>query len=95
MRDYKKLLEAGNAAQLEKLKVNSHKQGWDNIPFEDSFNGLVDEVKELREAFENKPTTETYRDGLLAIRNKAADVANYAHMIIYRCNSFLAEEEKW
>lgn len=93
MRDYEKLLKAGANAQLEKLKANDHKQGWDDISFEEAFNGLVDEVKELRDAFGDKPTAETYKDGIKAIRHEAADIANYAHMIIYRCDLFLEESK--
>lgn len=72
-RDYDALLAAGNRAQLEKLREKEHKGPFDGA-FIELGSLLYIEALELLEAIrENKPTE---------IRREAADVANYAHMII-------------
>jgi len=80
MRDYNKLLEAGNKAQLEKLKENEHKEDWESMPFEYKCIRLHEEHHE-------------FTDELIAInrdyakiRHEAADIANFAHMIILACD---------
>jgi NTP pyrophosphatase (non-canonical NTP hydrolase) len=83
MRDYKALLEAGNKAQLEKLKQNEHKKDFESVTFEYAYNRLVEEMIELKEAFS---VQEVNNEGFKNIRQEAADVANFAHMIIYRCD---------
>ncbi len=82
-RDYDKLLKAGNAAQLEKLKENEHKQGWDDMNIDYAVDRIVEEVEELiRE-----------RD-VQCIRREAADIANFCHMIILRCDRIIQLEKE-
>ncbi len=81
-RNYSALLYAGNRAQLEKLNQNGHKGGWDE-PIESLFKKLRTETYEL--AHEIHLVGPEYRDPG-AIRHEAADVANYAHMIIQKCD---------
>ena len=89
MRDYDTLTAAGIKAQFEKLRENEHKTDWKDLSFEYLFNRVVDEVKELREAFEEPEVNEA---GFKAIRNEAADVANFAHMIILKCDQKMKGE---
>jgi len=87
-RDYEALFKAGNTAQLEKLKENEDKPGWDNITFVTTFTGLLEEVKELIAEVKGDISDEGYEK----IRREAADVANFAHMIILRCDVILDKE---
>jgi len=84
MRDYKTLLKAGKAAQVEKLDENPDKPGFDNIDLDWAYKRLKDETHELK--------VELYgvkiRDHE-SIRKEAADIANFATMIIYKCDQLL------
>lgn len=73
-RDYSNLLQSGVSAQLEKLLENDHKEGFDSIPLAHLYQLLCVEVSELWEAMISADNTEIVRE--------AADVANFAHMII-------------
>ena len=87
-RDYKALLDAGNKAQLEKLEQNGHKKGFDNLKLPYAFKRLVMEIDEL---------TKEYCNVVLdfqAIRHEAADVANFAHMIILATDKELENNER-
>jgi NTP pyrophosphatase (non-canonical NTP hydrolase) len=86
LRDHKKLFEAGNAAQLEKILRDSHKGDWQELSIEDLYLNLSQEWVELVEAV----TTGGFAD----IRQEAADIANYAHMIIEACDSVLEVEKQ-
>ena len=88
MRDIEALLTAGNKAQREKLEKYNYKPSFENISFVDSFNGLVDEVKELAEAFQSPDVN---KQGYKNIRHEAADVANFAHMIILACDKEISK----
>ena len=76
-----RLLEAGNAAQLEKLAQYSEKTGMMNMPAVLAAEKLGIEITELAKAMEDGDPNK--------IRLEAADVANYAHMIIRRCDNLL------
>lgn len=69
-RDHERLLEAGNRAQLEKLNRDTHKGSFPRS-IEEITERLLDEVDELLRAVEPKE-----------IRSEAADIANFAHMLI-------------
>ena len=68
---------------MEKLLANGYKQGFDNIDFKYAFKRLKEEIKELEEEMiclnQGLNNYET-------IRHEAADVANFAHMIIMGCD---------
>ena len=81
MRNYKALIKSGTTAQIEKLKANEHKKGFDNIPLHYAVERLKDEMRELEIEFTGSVSLD-YDD----IRSEAADVANFAHMIIHRCD---------
>jgi len=85
MRDYTALFEAGNKAQLEKLELNGHKEEFDSMNVGYLFSELLDEVDELKEELE-KPICK-----IKAIRHEAADIANFAHMIILACDKELTK----
>ena len=85
-RDYDALLKAGNQAQIEKLKKNEHKKGFDNIGFTYGFIRLTEELKELEEELIClKHGLNNYE----TLRSEAADIANFAHMIILACDKEL------
>jgi NTP pyrophosphatase (non-canonical NTP hydrolase) len=80
-RNYDELLNSGIKAQKEKLEANSHKRGFDKLSIEYAFGRLQDEFLELfEEMYEKK------QRNLSNIRKEAADVANFAHMIILACD---------
>ncbi len=80
MRDLEALLKAGNAAQMEKLQENTYKRGSDDINTFYALRRLSEEVKELEDEFWLKE--KDYKK----IRREAADVANFAHMLIVACD---------
>lgn len=80
MRNYARLLNAGNKAQLEKLEMNEHKPGLDEISMTEAVNGIREEYLELLAAY---PDDIKYnKKDLQHIRHEAADLANYCHMLI-------------
>lgn len=83
-RDYKALLEAGNKAQLEKLNLskNEDKEGFEDLPVGMLTNRINDELEEL---YDEMPLPRNY----VKIRHEAADIANFAHMIILACDKEL------
>jgi len=87
-RDYNLLLKEGRKAQIEKLKENDHKCGFDTERVEILFQKLIVETLELR--------VEVYalKRDWKKIRREAADVANFAFMIILKCVQMLYREKK-
>ena len=86
MRNNNKLLAAGNAAQIEKLNLYSHKPGFDlaiKNSFKDLDRLLKNECVEL-----DMEINGVFSDDMdiKAIRLEAADVANFAHFIIMKCD---------
>ncbi len=90
MRNYKELLKAGNAAQLEKLKENKHKDGFDNIDIYYAYKRLIEEKIELGDELYQPLGRKDFLD-YQKIKNEAADVANFAHMIILKCKKELSK----
>ena len=78
-RDYKNLLQEGHKAQVEKLRENDHKSGFDTEGMDVLFHKLTIEMRELYdEIFCDTPDYNK-------IRREAADVMNFAAMIILNC----------
>lgn len=95
MRNYEELLKAGNAAQLEKLKQNEHKSGFDDMPIQDSIKGIEAEAFELYEIFySGKKPSELSKKELQKMRHEAADIANYCHMLILKIDKEIENEDK-
>ena len=97
-RDYEKLISAGNKAQLEKLKLpeNQHKRGFDDIDIHYAVKRITEEINELvKETFKIQEKTGYLitipidEMDIEAVRKEAADVANFAHMIILKCDQEL------
>ncbi len=94
-RDYTALIEAGNAAVMEKLLENGHKPGFDNLDLYEEFENLQDECTELfLELFkmdgERIPEESLdYRSG----RREAADVAAHAMMMVKAFDDKIKEAE--
>jgi len=87
-RDYKFLLQEGLKAQVEKLRENDHKCGFDTEQLQILFNKLLREVEELHAEIFTLP-----RD-YKKIRREAADVANFAFMIILKCVQLMRQKRK-
>lgn len=85
-RNYRKLLKSGNKAQLEKLKKYKHKSGFDAVSVDAAFNGIVEEFEELSIEVRHRDRSGFKSRSMDKIREEAADVANYAHMIILACD---------
>lgn len=83
-RDYHELLDAGNAAQMEKLRANEHKGSLDTMKPEVALGLILDKWAELRIEIRRENVPEVMR--LEGIRGKAAGIANFAHMIILSCD---------
>lgn len=79
-RDYDSLFEAGTAAQLEKLRENEHKTGWENLSLKEIWDIIYEEYNEL-EAELIAPEWDYKK-----IRREAADLANGCHFLILKCN---------
>jgi len=90
MRNYEELIQSANKAMMEKLLENEHKPSWKDINLKDLFSFLFFEMEELNtEVFYNSDVP-----GRAArIRREAADVANYAAMIIELCDEMIAQLE--
>jgi cell division protein ZapA (FtsZ GTPase activity inhibitor) len=81
-RDYIGLINAGVTAQIEKLKDNEHKKGFEDVDIMYAFGRIMQEVKELEHEI-------VFTENISAIRSKAADIANFCHMLIYRSDQEL------
>lgn len=81
---YDKLLNAGNKAQLERLEEKEKQgyTGWDDI----SLYYAIDKINSNLSKMRNATHKET--------RKAAANIANFAHMIIYQCDSEIRKVEK-
>lgn len=82
------LVISATAAMLEKLFENDHKGTFDAMGIDTLFHLMEDEVKELSDELCKMPLDATQ---LGKIRREAADVANFAAMIIYRCDKLIEE----
>ncbi len=81
-KEYKNLIADGNKAQLERLKANSHKKGFDDIEIEYALDSIRKKTEELQVALS------CYNSEVM--RDKAADIANFAHMVILKCDKLTA-----
>lgn len=90
-RDYDLLLKAGNKAQMEKLTLHrcKIKGAWDCITLNELNELLKKEYKELQDEFKHYIITDYEDDQYKRIRSEAADVSNFAHMIIEKCDTLL------
>lgn len=97
MRDNKTLLKAGTAAQLEKLTLpeNTIKEDFDFHSIFTLYNLLSGEEWELfDELYHLDDTSHPVELDVIdyaKIRHEAADIANFAHMIIYKCDQELGK----
>ena len=86
-RDILSLLEAGYMAQIEKLRENEHKKGFDDCNLKYVYRRLMGETDELIE--------ELFKENIdyKATRREFADIANFCHMGIFTCDKKIKEEE--
>ena len=82
---YQNLFDAGNAAQLEKMLEHDYKKGWDNLDPWFSYGAIDHNLFELKNALHRKDFIKT--------RDKAANIANFAHMIILICDNLLKDSK--
>ena len=90
-RNYEELFKAGNAAQLEKLKEKEGaKGGWEDMDLMYIAMRIEDELEEL--FIEINCLDEDDFD-VSDVRREFADIANFAHMGILKCDKILKKEE--
>lgn len=77
MRDYEALIAAARESMMVKLRENSDKPSWEVYSLLDLYHLMAIEMLELKEAIETGITID--------IQMEAADVANYAAMIMHNC----------
>ena len=82
-RDYDALLKAGNQAQLEKLKQNEHKSGFD-VMTQQEISELIDEEFDELTIEMNKQITD-----FKLMRHEAADLKNACNFMIILCDKEL------
>jgi len=92
-RNYKAFFKAGTKAQLEKLKMNEHKEDITSLDLFYIFKRMEEELEELREELFDKDGNRKpyYTINFLAARHEFADNSNFGHMGISTCN----KELKW
>lgn len=90
MRNYDELLSAGNAAQIEKLRQNEHKKGFDDLEIGYIVKRLYDEFIETFEAFIEYSTTGDAEK----LRHEFADVSNFSDMGILACDRIIKKNKK-
>lgn len=86
MRNYNGLIASANNAMLEKLKENEHKTGFDEMTIKHALLRIGEETMELSQEIYSQGSPEN-------IRREAADVANFAAMIIYQCDRLIKAGE--
>lgn len=99
MRDNATLIKHGNKAQVEKLELpeNAIKDDFDKPSIGELHNLLLGEIVELDDEIMEDCHSSVGIPGIKKnldygkIRKEAADVANFAHMIIYKCDQELAK----
>jgi len=93
---YKELFESGNKAQQEKLlKYEKERKGLYEIDLYYALSKIYNNYNDI-----NKCLYAKYRDNSNAssdidfdlLRSKAANLANFAHMIIYQCDEAIAKK---
>lgn len=88
-RNYKELFQAGNKAQLEQMEKHEYKRGWKNFLLHSSFQGIRKSAIHIESALYKSFTHQEIiiePTDLKMIRKKAANIANFAHMIILKCD---------
>ena len=83
---YDEMFKAGNEAQLEQMVKNEHKEGYDKIDINYAIDKIVDKADELWVRMRVK------ENNYVEIKTSAAHIANYAQMIILKCNKEIKNE---
>lgn len=90
-----RLLYHGNKAQIEKLERDKDKPDFLDHNLYDLYYLLNDEIKELNNELDKHINLANDYDNIDmlrdAIEQEAADVANFAHMIILKCKDLKGE----
>ncbi len=97
---FESLIDSGNKAQIEKLNANKHKNGLGHMPIGYLLNLLSKQsfklANEIR--FEYDSLSKDFKiKGKVRykiIRGIAANIANYAHLIIVNCDQKIDDNEK-
>ena len=92
---YDPMFEAGIEAQLEKMIKNNHKKGWDDIDIRYAHSKIIDNQLKLPELLYNRhfenPVSNSEID-CESVRKIAANIANFAHMIILKCDNIIKDK---
>ncbi len=82
-RDYTPLLKAGNAAQIEKLEMNGHKDDWKDMSFYEIRELIHEEFREVYDEMTGGCTD--FKD----LRLECADLKNACNFMICLCDKEL------
>ena len=91
---YDPMFEAGIKAQLEEMIKNNHKTGWDDIDITYAHSKIIDNRIELPKLLYNRHFGNPVSDSEIdceSVRKIAANIANFAHMIILKCDNIIKE----
>lgn len=96
MSKYDELFKASKKAQLERMAAHSQWSGWDDIRIDYAFGRLSWNRDELLVEILNNniDTILESKEGLALVRKSAADIANFAGMIILQCDKRNGTEGK-
>ena len=93
---YDELLKIGNKEQLKQMVKYNHKTGYENIDIKFAYKMIKKNMRALWKEIYLKPFL--FMISGMLVRNytwhreiikKAADIANYSHMLICKCNKEL------
>lgn len=87
MRNYDKLLDAGNNAQLIKLRRDHHKKDWNDMSFDEMNSLIYEEYEELHDELITR--TPDYN----LIKFECADLMNALNFMVCHCDKILESEE--
>ena len=90
-RDYDELFIRGTNAQREELEEKERKNGFDNIGIPYALRTIEEKIDELRGAIRLAAVFDQEID-YTTVRHTAADIANFAHMIILKCDKELEKK---
>ena len=92
---YNELFEHGNKAQLEQMVKNEHyKSGWDDFGLGAGFKGIRKNAIKIEDQLYTLFTRQGRKKDSIdfeSVRKRAANIANFAHMMILDCDKELSK----
>lgn len=93
---YDEMFEAGNKAQLEQMIKHKHYTGWDNFGIGAGFEGIRKNAIKIESQLYTLFTRQGKKKVSVdyeSVRKRAANIANFAHMMILDCDKELVKDE--